>query len=70
MKIIQNAPISSSPQWLCGDIPTMDDQWQSSRIVNVRTNRVLTKHQASSANILIITQSAQEAKARSIIRIE
>ena len=40
MKTIQCAhpPHSSSPQWLCGDMPAMDGQWQSSRIVSVRTN--------------------------------
>ena len=37
-------PSSSSSQWLCGDMPAMDGQWQSSRIVSVRTNRVLNKH--------------------------
>ena len=31
-------PSSSSPQWLCNDMPAMDIQWWSSRIVNVRTN--------------------------------
>ena len=29
-------PSSSSPQWLCGDMPAMDGQWWSSRIVRVR----------------------------------
>ena len=37
-------PSSSSPQWLCSDIPAMDGQWRSSHIVSVRTNRVLNKH--------------------------
>ena len=37
-------PSSSSPQWLCGDMPVMDSQWRSSRIISVRTNRVLNKH--------------------------
>ena len=46
---------SSSPQWLCGNMPTMDGQWQSSRISSVRINRLLKKHQTSSANILIKT---------------
>ena len=36
-----------------GDTPAMDGQWRSSRIVSVRTNRVLNKHQARSVNILI-----------------
>ena len=31
-------PFSSSPQWLCGDIPTMDGEWRSSHIVSVKTN--------------------------------
>ena len=35
---------SSSLQWLCGDMSAMDGQWQSSRIVSVRTNRVFSKH--------------------------
>ena len=41
-----NAPMrpSSSPQWLCGDMPAMDGQRRSSRIVSVRTNRVLNEH--------------------------
>ena len=43
MKTFQ-CPSSSSPQWLCGDMPAMDGQWRSSRIVSVRTNRVLNKH--------------------------
>ena len=47
---------SSSPQWLCGDMPAMDGQWRSSRIVSVRTNRVLNKHWARSVNILIKTE--------------
>ena len=34
---------SSLPQWFCGDMPAMDGQWWSSRIVSVRTNRVLKK---------------------------
>ena len=34
-------PSSSSPQWLCGGMTAVDDQWWSSRIVSVRTNRVL-----------------------------
>ena len=46
---------SSSPQWLCGYMPTMDGQWQISRISSVRINRLLKKHQTSSANILIKT---------------
>ena len=33
-------PSSSSPQWLCGNMPAMDGQWRSSRIVSVRTNRL------------------------------
>ena len=76
MKITKSVPISSSPQWLCGDILTMDDQWHSSRIVRARTNRLLSKNQAGSVNILIKqslvhdTQSAQQAKARSIIHKE
>ena len=38
-------PSSSSPQWLCGgDMLAMDGQWRSSRIVSVRTKRVLNKH--------------------------
>ena len=37
-------PSSSSQQWLCGDMPAMDGQWRRSRIVSVRTNRVLNKH--------------------------
>ena len=37
-------PSSSSPQWLCGDMPAMDGQWRSSRIASVRANRVLNKH--------------------------
>ena len=37
-------PSSSSPQWFCGDMPAMAGQWRSSRIVSVRTNRVLNKH--------------------------
>ena len=49
-------PSSSSPQWLCGDMPAMDGQWRSSRIVSVRTNRVLNKHWARSINILIKTE--------------
>ena len=28
-------PSSSSPQWLCGDMPAMDGQWRSSRIVYI-----------------------------------
>ena len=35
---------SSSPQWLGGDILAMDGQWQISRFVSVRTNRLLNKH--------------------------
>ena len=27
-----------------GDMPAMDHQWRSSRIVSVTTNRVLNKH--------------------------
>ena len=26
---------TSSPKWLCGDLPAMDGQWRSSRIVSV-----------------------------------
>ena len=37
-------PSSSSPQWLRGDMPAMDGQWRSSRIVSVRTNREHNKH--------------------------
>ena len=48
-------PSSSSPQWLCGDIPAMDGQWRNSRIVSV-TNRALNKHKAKSLNILINTE--------------
>ena len=36
-------PSSSSPQWLCGNMPAADGQWRSSRFVRVRTNRVLNK---------------------------
>ena len=63
-------PSSSSPQWLCGNMLAMDDQWQSSRIVSVKTNRVLNKHHARSVNILIKkklvhnTQSAQQAQSK------
>ena len=39
-------PSSSSPQWLCGDMPAMDGQWRSSHIVSVTTNRVLNMHVA------------------------
>ena len=46
-------PSSSSRQWLCGNMPAMDGQWWSSRIVSVRTNRVLNKSKARSINILI-----------------
>ena len=49
-------PSSSSPQWLCGDMPAMDGQWQSSRIVSVGTNRVLNKHWPRSMDILIKTE--------------
>ena len=35
-------PSSSSPQWLCGEMPAMDGQWQSSPIVSVTTNRANT----------------------------
>ena len=35
---------SSSPQWLCGNMPAMDGQWGSSHIVSVRTNTVVNKH--------------------------
>ena len=38
------SPFSSSPQWICGDMPAIGGQWRSSRIVSVRTNRVLNKH--------------------------
>ena len=44
MKKIQCTQSSSSPQWLCGAMPVMDDQWRSSRIVSDRTNRVLKNH--------------------------
>ena len=37
-------PSSSSAQWICGDVPAMDGQWQSWRIVSVRTNRVFKQH--------------------------
>ena len=43
MKTIQCAH-PPEHQWLCGDMLVMDDQWQSSCIVSVRTNRVLNKH--------------------------
>ena len=49
-------PSSSSPQWLCGDMLAMDGQWWSSRIVSVRTNRVLSKHYSRSVNALIKTE--------------
>ena len=61
------SPSSLSPQCLCGDMPAMDGQWRSSRIVSVRNNRVLNKHYARSINTLIKTelvhdtQSAQQA---------
>ena len=29
---------SSSPQWLCGDMLAIDDQWRSLRVVSVRTS--------------------------------
>ena len=48
-----NVPSFSSPQWLCGDMPAMDNQWKSSRIFNVRTNRMHKKHYARNVNILI-----------------
>ena len=34
----------------------MDDQWPSSRIVSVKTNRELNKHKARSVNLLIKTK--------------
>ena len=49
-------PSSSLPQWLCGDMPAMDGQWRSSRIVSARTNRVLNKHLARSINTPIKTE--------------
>ena len=36
-------PSSSSPQWLCGNMPAMHGQWRSSRIVTAGTNRELNK---------------------------
>ena len=49
MKTIQSTyPPSSSPEWLCDDMPDMDRQWWNSRIISVRTNRVLNKHKARS----------------------
>ena len=44
MKTIQCAHPPHHHKWLCGDMPAMDGQWRSSRIVSVRTNRVLNKH--------------------------
>ena len=35
---------SSSIQWLCGDMSAMNGQWQSSRTISVKTNRVFSKH--------------------------
>ena len=49
-------PYSSSPQWLCSNMPAMEGQWRSSRIISVRTNRVLNKHQARSLNTSIKTE--------------
>ena len=37
-------------------MPAMDGQWWSSRIVSVRTDRLLNKHHASSINALIKTE--------------
>ena len=34
-------PSSSSPQWLCGDMPAMDGQWQSSEPEPVNQKHVL-----------------------------
>ena len=30
-------PSSSSPQWLCGNVPAMNGQWRSSHIVSITT---------------------------------
>ena len=46
-------PSSSSPQWLCGDMPAMDSQWQSSRIVSVRTNRALGKERIYGTTLIM-----------------
>ena len=49
-------PSSSSPEWLCGDMPAMSGQWRSSRIISVRTNRMFNKHKARSIITLIKTK--------------
>ena len=37
-------PFPSSPQWLSGDVPAMDGQWRSSRIVSIGNSRVLNNY--------------------------
>ena len=43
---------SSSPQWLCGDIPAMDSQWRSPHIITIGTNRVLVKTKIVATRLL------------------
>ena len=46
--------------WICCDMPATDGQRRSSRVVSVRTNRVLNKHNARSVNILIKTEIGRQ----------
>ena len=57
MKTIQCAHPPHQPQWLCADMPAMDGQWQSSRIVSVGTNSVQQAlHKERNFNTLIKTE--------------